>query len=319
MTGTESRVAGSYFPAEAPDGPGAQLRAAREAAGYSIEQVAQYLKLAPRQVLAIEEETFAELPGRTFIRGFVRNYARLFNLDAATLLSLLPDARRVPGLEAPELHATSTVRGELPENGTTKIGVARWAIPLLLIAIIAGVLWYEWHRGALPGLSGSSEAERVEPAATGELSPMPSPMPARAAPSTTTTAPSPMIDITPAPANEAAPTGNRAGEPSAGAATSAATLSTPASPASATAANAGSAEASLSFNFSGPSWVEVRDATGAVLTNRLNAADSTRTLSGKPPFIISIGNANHVQLSFDGHKIDLAPFTDKNVARLSVR
>jgi cytoskeleton protein RodZ len=39
--------------------------------------VAQQLKLAPRQVRALEEENFGMLPGRTFTRGFMRNYARL--------------------------------------------------------------------------------------------------------------------------------------------------------------------------------------------------------------------------------------------------
>ena len=65
---------------------------AREAAGLSLDQVAQQLKLAPRQVKALEDENFGELPGRTFSRGFVRNYARLLNLDPEDLLLAL--ARR---------------------------------------------------------------------------------------------------------------------------------------------------------------------------------------------------------------------------------
>ena len=56
---------------------GARLRDARMAAGLSIDAVAQQLKLAPRQVQALEDDDFAQLPGRTFVRGFMRNYARL--------------------------------------------------------------------------------------------------------------------------------------------------------------------------------------------------------------------------------------------------
>ena len=69
-----------------PDGAataGTLLRSAREAAGLSLDAVAQQLKLAPRQVRALEESDFAKLPGRTFVRGFVRNYARLLRLDSA--------------------------------------------------------------------------------------------------------------------------------------------------------------------------------------------------------------------------------------------
>ena len=76
-------------------GAGAQLRATREAFGLSLEEVAQQLKLAPRQVIALEDEDFAQLPGRTFVRGFVRNYARLLNLDGDQLLG--PDTRSRTG------------------------------------------------------------------------------------------------------------------------------------------------------------------------------------------------------------------------------
>ena len=64
-----------------PASAGALLRAAREGAGMTIDAVAQQLKLAPRQVRAIEEGDFSHLPGRTFVRGFIRNYARLVRLD----------------------------------------------------------------------------------------------------------------------------------------------------------------------------------------------------------------------------------------------
>ena len=37
--------------------------------------------VAPRQVRAIEEDDYGRLPGRTFVRVFVRNYARLVTLD----------------------------------------------------------------------------------------------------------------------------------------------------------------------------------------------------------------------------------------------
>ena len=71
---------------------GSLLRDAREAAGISLDSVAQQLKLHLRQVKALEDDDFAQLPGRTFIRGFIRNYARLLRLDPAVVLAALPDA-----------------------------------------------------------------------------------------------------------------------------------------------------------------------------------------------------------------------------------
>ena len=60
---------------------GEQLRLAREARGLEVADIAQTLKLGPRQVEALEAGDWKGLPGNTFIRGFVRNYARLVQID----------------------------------------------------------------------------------------------------------------------------------------------------------------------------------------------------------------------------------------------
>src|SRR5262244_3600486 len=128
----------------APDGPGARLRAARENAGLSLDQAAQQLKLAPRQVQALEDEDFAHLPGRTFTRGFVRNYARLLNLDPEELLALMPNASNAPALEAPLLHSTGAMIAELPASEPGGPNLARWLIPLVLVACVVAAASYEW-------------------------------------------------------------------------------------------------------------------------------------------------------------------------------
>lgn len=71
---------------------GATLRAARERAGLSLADVAGHLKFAPRQIEALEADDFIHLPEMPFVRGFVRNYAKLLQIDSAPLLLALPDA-----------------------------------------------------------------------------------------------------------------------------------------------------------------------------------------------------------------------------------
>ena len=71
---------------QVPVSPGAQLRAYREAAQLTVDDVAHHLKLARRQVLAIENDEVDALPGPTFVRGFIRNYARLLRVDPVPLL-----------------------------------------------------------------------------------------------------------------------------------------------------------------------------------------------------------------------------------------
>ena len=80
---------------------GAALKRAREELGLSITEVSHHLKLAPRQVEALEDERFDQLPGPTFVRGMIKTYARLLKLEPEPLLERLagrfqaPDANRL--------------------------------------------------------------------------------------------------------------------------------------------------------------------------------------------------------------------------------
>src|SRR4051812_26213925 len=66
--------------------PGAALARARNAQNLSIMEVARHLKLTPAQVEWLEAGEYDKLPGRVFVRGFIRNYAKLVHLDPALLL-----------------------------------------------------------------------------------------------------------------------------------------------------------------------------------------------------------------------------------------
>ncbi|WP_291981742.1 helix-turn-helix transcriptional regulator [Candidatus Accumulibacter sp. ACC005] len=93
-------------------GVGQQLRSAREARNITLAEAAQSLKLAPRQVAAIESEDWASLPGNTMIRGFVRNYARVLNLDADALMRALDATRMQRTLQ---LEASAGTSSHLPQ------------------------------------------------------------------------------------------------------------------------------------------------------------------------------------------------------------
>jgi cytoskeleton protein RodZ len=138
---------------------GALLVAAREARGLSVEAVAQQLKLSARQVRALEEGDFTLLPGRTFVRGFLRNYARLVALDPELVLDALPGSAATPTLAAPTLHPTAPTRGELPTSERTKAPWTRWAIPVSLAAVVATAAIYEWARPAVANRTQSTGRE----------------------------------------------------------------------------------------------------------------------------------------------------------------
>lgn len=122
-----------------PETVGARLRAAREAAQLSHDDVAQALKFSPRQIAALEADDYASLPGATIVRGFVRNYARLLKLDAAALLQQLDAVLPISPAEV-----------RPPDN----MGVAseahglRESSPLLavsLVLLLAAVMVALWH------------------------------------------------------------------------------------------------------------------------------------------------------------------------------
>ena len=329
MTNTASQLDGGVPPP--PRGSaGGMLRAAREGAGLSVDAVAQQLKLAPRQVKAIEDEDFSHLPGRTFVRGFVRNYARLVRLDADAVLAALPDAAATS--ETPSLQPPAADMGELPAPEGTGLGWTRWAIPAAMIAIVAALALYEFLR---PVVEPKAEA----PATVADAAPSRAPAPPSAAPPENSgtplanpVAPGATPDAGASPAGEppAAASTVSSGETAPATIASAATptaaapavpeTTAPAAPAAAPAKPvASTGRNTVVLAFRDYSWTEVKDRNGVVLMSRMNAGGTTQSISAEPPIDLVIGNSADVTLTFRGARIDLAPYTRQNVARLTLR
>lgn len=114
-------------------GCGARLRQARETAGLTIEDVSTRLKMPVRVVVALESEDGASLDAPVFVRGQLRSYARLFDLDIETELG----AARVAVVEPPELVSHTHV----PRVRWIAEQLARRAIYIAVTAVIAVPVW----------------------------------------------------------------------------------------------------------------------------------------------------------------------------------
>lgn len=287
---------------------GTMLREAREAGGWSIDAVAQQLKLAPRQVHALEQDRPDELPGRTFVRGFARNYARLLNLDPDAVVAAIPGLADVGSGAAVPLSASSRSIGEMPSSSAPRAGsFARWAIPLVLIALIALAAGYEFLR---PGNLSPSPA----PAAPATQAPQARGDPAVALPNPLGgPADAPVPASTPAEA-VAAP-GVPATQQSAGTITAApAGVAPVVAPAPATVDAAPAV--TLVIRYRGSAWTEVRDANGQRLLLHTGAPGTEQVVEAKGPVDITLGNANQVSLTWRGQPFDLAPhIRQNNIAR----
>jgi len=81
---------------------GDRLRLAREAAGLSLADVATRTRITQRHLAAIEKSDYSELPGRTYITGFARAYARAVDLPEADIGAAI--GRLLPAHDAERHH-----------------------------------------------------------------------------------------------------------------------------------------------------------------------------------------------------------------------
>ncbi|MFT7434166.1 MAG: cytoskeleton protein RodZ [Alphaproteobacteria bacterium] len=118
-------------------GVGKELRAARLKAELKINEVAEELNLRVEHVIAIEKDQYADLPGSTYVVGFVKSYARLLGLNDVHLVDRLMQSDFIPNL-APE---TPLMDGE-KESSPAKnlLGIA--FLVLLLVSILAAIYFF---------------------------------------------------------------------------------------------------------------------------------------------------------------------------------
>jgi cytoskeletal protein RodZ len=60
------------------------LKKAREAAGYSIEEVSKILKIRKQYIINLEEESFDDIPGQVYVDGYTKIYHEFLGIDGPT-------------------------------------------------------------------------------------------------------------------------------------------------------------------------------------------------------------------------------------------
>jgi len=259
--------------------PGRTLAAARAGLQLSVADVSQKIKYGVKQIAAIEADDYAKLPGTTIVRGMIRSYAKLVQLDPEPLLAGL-GRLDVPTAVAVDLHTDE--QEPFFEDGKKS---NRMYLYLSLAALVAvALVAYEWYAG--PPSTG--QVVKITPKAAKTEAAQRQPAAALAAD---------------APGETAAP------EPP----SQAAEAQTP-SPAVAKASGTNRIE----LEFDKLSWVEIKQANGKVLLSQLNPAGTRQTIEGVPPFEIVIGNAANVRLKYNDTPIDLRPHFKVDVARLAL-
>lgn len=318
---------------------GKTLREARENLGMSVNDVANRIKFAPRQIESLEADDYVRLPEAAFVRGFVRSYARLLELDPARLLAGLPSSHT----QSSATQEVKSVDVAMPTASSARRYNVMLLAAGLAIALVVAIFERMHDRSPeqpesvlktnvqvleLPNVSTESGVaqtdEQVQP-----LTPAPQAVassipvapqtltkpPARVAPAlpqqavaSSTTRPAAI----PATQQPLPPRAVRA-EP------------VPAKPAAVVGevpkvnSETSTAEHALRMEFDEDAWVEVKDGGGNVLISKMRTKGSLVRVAGKAPLLVIIGNARAVRLFDNGKKINLERYTTADVARVTLK
>lgn len=295
---------------------GAMLRNAREAAGLHVAALAAAMKVPVAKLDALENDRYDLLPDAVFARALAASVCRTLKIDPAPVLALLPKTGQprlvqdTDGLNAPFRSPRDTVASHWRDQLTRPAALT--VVALLVGALVVLLLPRQPDEGSAVVGTSSTEAR---PAASslpsapgaGEAPVPPAAPPAATAPPEVMTASVAM----PSPAAEAPVPGPA--DPAAGG-----DVAAPGATAS-TAAPVPAPSGVVVFRASAESWIEVRDAKGAVPVRRLLAAGETAGASGAMPLRVTIGNAGATEVQVRGKPLDLRAIARDNVARFEVK
>ena len=275
-----------------PDGTsqsslGRLLTAAREEKGLKIEDVTKQLRMSVHQIKALENEDFRALPNPIYTRGFIRNYARLLQLDPELLLHMYRN--HVP---TQTLHPINLPSANIPIFNQSKKPWLSYVIASAVIAIALGA-WLIYM--------GYAEIHPDKTVAT-QLTTASHKHKLKAEVATTVPLPMPALPVAERENVESRVTA----EPPAAAVASTVQQS------------AQSGIATLKFTFSDHTWVSVKDRDNKEIFNKTEPAGSEEIVQGQPPFKVIIGNVSGSKLVFNDKPVDLVPYTKLNVAHLTL-
>jgi len=327
---------------------GAALAARREAHAWSIEQVALQLKLAPRQIQALEEDNFAALPGMASVRGFIRSYAKLLKMEPEPLLAMIAD------VAATALNEPASARRALSEpfssNRHLPLMSKRNPMPKSMIALGAFIVaaagaFIVYQTGVFetiftPSLKESKVASAAPLVSTGKVAtspPVASNLASQSAEARVAGAAEIMTNDMPQ-AGAASPSPVAPAANVVSAIPTAATTATPATvapvtnpvasstktpPMAGTVESAADKEA-LVLKVREDSWVSVKslnpdNKAANLLMSRMIKAGTTEKFDTKDAVSITLGNATGVDVFWHGVLIDTKQGGKGNVVRLTLK
>lgn len=291
--------------------PGAQLAAHRKALGWSVEDVAEQLKLAPRQVVALEADNYAALPGMAIVRGFIRAYAKILRIDPLPLVAMISVDPMTPKPSIPLRRERTAPFSEVRLPSMNRRGLpAVWLAGVIIVVLLVIILGGQ-HMGWVPSpynMGKTDMGKTDKEAASASVSASASTPAANPANADKSADPAASVRIEPNVASPQATPKPVAPAPIA---------ATPVTPVAAEPTSVATNNA-LVIKVRHDSWVEVKRANGTALISRLVKAGSTETFDIKEPVLLIIGNVTGVEVTLRGTALQLKPGVG-NMARINLK
>lgn len=293
-------------------GPGQLLRNAREQLGWTREQVASRIHLRLTLIAAIESDTYDKHTSHTFIRGYLRTYAKLVGIPEETILAAYDKL----GLTPPDnIDMQSFSRRSRQQANDSRLKVVTWLVILVLIAL--SVAW--WWQSTARRSAGDEALAATEMGATSNTPSATVPPAVEVADPVVAPATSAAAATSADPVASAAATTLLVDASSAVATTAVATsAATATQPAADTAASEPAKVPQLKMSFTADCWLDVKDAKGKTLFSGLKKANDELVLEGPEPLKFIIGAPMAVNIEYQGKSIDMSRYNNGRTARLSL-
>ena len=300
------------------------LRELRDKKNLSIQDVASQLRLDPQIIEALEKDDYGSFPADTYIRGYLRNYAKLIGIDGDEIISVYESEAPEPPEIIPDVkHSTQVSSSDKPVKAFT-----------YLITFILVLLLFIWAYQSNFGINRGSKLLPIPTSPNGVTQPATnqgkttSPV----EPKTPVTSPAEVpkeVKEVPAPSPQPAPSITAetpaAGEPATTAATATvtgentqATDSTDSNGTDNSNNKAMPGPDTLYFKINADCWIEVHDRFGKEVYVNLARTGDEIYLNGFAPFQVKLGNAQGVVLEFNNKPFDPAPYTTRGIAKFTL-
>lgn len=255
------------------------LQQARINAGYSIQQIASEMHLDSSIIDFIERDRFKELGAPVFVKGHLRRYARIVNLDEGVLRGLYDSLNDPPAAVDPIPVSMNSV----PEPRKLVPNWLLWAAASLFVVVSAGTVINKLGVAVdVPVLATKS----INTSNTNDTSPLqqvvatPSSEPVTSV-STTESKPASLLA-------SVAPISMATARESSDDALPHAQQVLPAG------------HVAVTLRFTGDSWVEVYDANKRLLLQDMGHNSNVHQLAGVAPLRVVLGSAPQVELAING-------------------